>query len=134
MNVLPSPDRFRLGPRLRLVGILLLVLVVASIVGNRGLLRLYHMQQTRAALEREIEQLTAANAALAEEVRALRNDPGRVEAIAREDLGLVKPGELVYEFRTAARPERRKTPGNFNECQRLRPARDIETPCGPCSC
>jgi len=106
MGVLPSPHRFRLGPRLRLVGILLLVLVVASIVGNRGVVRLYHMQQARTALEREIEQLTAANAALAEEVRALRNDPGRVEAIAREDLGLVKPGELVYEFRTTAPPER----------------------------
>ena len=103
---MPSPDRFRLGPRLRLVGILLLVLVVASIVGNRGLVRLYHMQQSRTALEREIEQLTAANAGLAEAVRALRNDPGRVEAIAREDLGLVKPGELVYEFRATAPPER----------------------------
>lgn len=110
MGVLPSPDRFRLGPRLRLVGILLLVLVVASIVGNRGLVRLYHMQQSRTALEREIEQLTAANAGLAEEVRALRNDPGRVEAIAREDLGLVKPGELVYEFRATAPPERHQDP------------------------
>jgi len=108
MGVLPSPDRSRLGSRLRLVAILLLVLVVASIVGNRGLLRLYHMQQTRAALEREIEQLTAANVALAEEVRVLRTDHGRIEAIAREDLGLVKPGELVYEFRTTPRPERRQ--------------------------
>ena len=110
MGVLPSPNRFRLGPRLRLAGILLLVLVVASIAGNRGLVHLYHMQQTRTALEREIEQLSAANAALAEEVRALRNDPGRVEAIAREDLGLVKPGELVYEFRAAAPPERPQDP------------------------
>jgi len=110
MDVLPSPDRFRLGPRLRLAGILLLVLVVASIVGNRGLVRLYHMQQTRASLEREIEQLTAANAALAEEVRALRNDPARVEAIAREELGLVKAGELVYEFRTTAPSEGHQDP------------------------
>ena len=80
MDVLPSSDRFRLGPRLRLVGILLLVLVVASIVGNRGLVRLYQMQQTRASLEQEIERLAAANAALAEEVRALQNDPARITA------------------------------------------------------
>jgi cell division protein FtsB len=64
------------------------------------------MHQTRAALAREIAQLAAANAALEEEVRALRTDPGRLEAIAREELGLVKPGELVYEFRAMPRPSR----------------------------
>jgi cell division protein FtsB len=62
------------------------------------------MHQTRAALEREIVQLTLNNAALAEEVRAFRTDPGRIEAIAREELGLVKPGEVVYEFRAAPGP------------------------------
>jgi cell division protein FtsB len=78
--------------------------VVASVAGNRGLLRLYRMHQTKTALERENAELQAANAALADEVRALRTDPGRIEAIAREELGLVKPGELVYEFRTPPPP------------------------------
>jgi hypothetical protein len=58
LRIVNRPDRSRLGPRLRWAGILLLVLVVASIVGNRGLVRFYQMQQTRAALEREIEQIT----------------------------------------------------------------------------
>ena len=102
----PTPNRPPFRPRLKLAAILLLALVAASVVGNRGLVRVYRMHQTRAALEREIAQLTASNAALAEEVRALRTDPGRVEAIAREDLGLVKPGELVYEFRVAPRLSR----------------------------
>jgi len=85
------------------VALLLLGLAAASVVGNRGLVRLYQMHQTKAALIREIEQLAATNAALTEEVRALRTDPSRVEAIAREELGLVKPGEIVYEFRGAGR-------------------------------
>ncbi|MBI2164727.1 MAG: septum formation initiator family protein [candidate division NC10 bacterium] len=101
----PSPeDRPALRTRLRLVIILLLALVAASVMGNRGLLRLYEMRRARAALTREIGELAAANAALAEEVRALRTDPARVEAIAREELGLVKPEELVYEFRATRRP------------------------------
>jgi cell division protein FtsB len=66
---------------------------------------LFLMHRERAAVEREIDQLTAANAALAEEVRNLRTDPARAEAIAREELGLVKPGDLVYEFRPAAPPQ-----------------------------
>jgi len=104
MVALPSFSRPPLRPRLRLAVILVLALVVASLMGNRGLVQLYRMRQTREALQRENAQLTLSNAALAEEVRALRADPVRIEAIAREELGLVRPGELVYEFRAAARP------------------------------
>ena len=103
---LPVSDRRSLGPRLRLAVLLLLALVAASLVGNRGLIRLYQMHRTKVALTREIEHLTSTNAALAEEVRALRTDPGRLEAIAREELGLVKPGEVVYEFRSAPHPSK----------------------------
>jgi len=103
MAWLRTPDRSWFRPRLVVVAILLLLLVAASLMGERGLLRLYQMHRFRAALTREVEQLSAANAALAEDVRALRTDPGRIEAIAREELGLVKPGEIVYEFRTTGR-------------------------------
>ena len=105
MAWLPTLDRSWFRSRLVLVAILLLLLVAASLVGDRGLIRLYQLHRTRAALTREIEQVSAANAALAEEVRALRTDPGRVEAIAREELGLVKPEEMVYEFPTTGRPQ-----------------------------
>jgi cell division protein FtsB len=105
----PTLNRPPFRPRLKLAVFVLLALVVASLVGNRGLIRLYRMHQAKAVLEREISQLTTSNAALAEEVRALRTDPGRVEAIAREELGLVKPGELVYEFRAAPGPS--QSPG-----------------------
>ncbi len=105
MAWLPALDRPWYRSRLVLGAILLLLLAAASLVGDRGLLRLYQLHRTRAALTREIEQVGAANAALAEEVRALRTDPGRVEAIAREELGLVKPRETVYEFRAAAPPQ-----------------------------
>jgi cell division protein FtsB len=40
---------------LRLAILFLLVLVVASVMGNRSLLRLYQMHRDRAALEREID-------------------------------------------------------------------------------
>ncbi len=96
-----QPSLFR---HLRLAILFLLVLIVGSVMGNRSLFQLYQIHRDRVAIEREIEQLTAANAALAEEVRILRTDPARVEAIAREELGLVKPGDLVYEFRPASPP------------------------------
>jgi len=104
MARLPGKNRPSLLRHLRLAILFLLALVVASVMGNRSLIRLYQMHRDRATLEREIDQLTAANASLAEEVRTLRTDPARVEAIAREELGLVKPGEQVYEFRPTSPP------------------------------
>ncbi|HTX54076.1 MAG TPA: septum formation initiator family protein [Candidatus Baltobacteraceae bacterium] len=95
------PSTFR---HLRWAILFLIALVVASVMGNRSLLRVYQLYRDDASLTREIEQLSAANAALAEEVRALRTDPARVEAIARDELGLVKPGELVFEFRRTPPP------------------------------
>jgi len=104
MGSFPGRRRPSVLRHLRLAILFLLALVVASVMGNRSLLRLYQMHRDRVTLEREIDQLTAANATLAEEVRTLRTDPARVEAIAREELGLVKPGEIVYEFRAPSPP------------------------------
>ncbi len=97
-------DRSFLRRHLRLVVVLLLALVVASVVGKRSVIRLYQMHQDKVALEREIERLATANAALAEEVRQFRTDPTKIESIAREELGLVKPGEIVYEFEAPPPP------------------------------
>jgi cell division protein FtsB len=94
-----SEDQRFLRRPLRIILILLAILLATSLLGERGLIGLIQMQRTRAGLARDVERLTETNAALANEVRALRTDPGRIEAIAREELGLVKPGELVYEFR-----------------------------------
>jgi cell division protein FtsB len=47
-----------------------------------------------AATERE-------NAELRARVRALKNDPEAIEEIARRDLGLVRPGEVVVDLRGA---------------------------------
>ncbi len=102
----PTAHRKTLRPRLKLAVLLIAALTVASLVGNRGLVRLYRMHQTKATLEREIAELTANNAVLADELRALRTNPARIEAIAREELGLVKPGELVFEFRIVPPPLR----------------------------
>jgi cell division protein FtsB len=100
-DIAPAPVARRPPFRrhLTLLVLALLVLAAASVMGNRGLVRLYRLQRERAEITREIDRLRGANAALAEEARILKSDPGGVEAIAREELGLVKPGEIVYEFR-----------------------------------
>jgi cell division protein FtsB len=84
--------------RLVFIGLLAILIAALSVGGNRSLVRIYRMNKTRAELHREIERLKQANQELAEGVHSFANDTGQVESIAREDLGLVRPGEVVYQF------------------------------------
>lgn len=84
--------------RLIFVALLAILIAALSVGGNRSLVKIYQMSKTQTELGREIEQIRQLNQELAREIQAVTNDQGRVEAIAREDLGLVKPGEVVYQF------------------------------------
>ncbi|HEY7676197.1 MAG TPA: septum formation initiator family protein [Candidatus Methylomirabilis sp.] len=87
--------------RLHLVGAVVIRLAILSALGDRGVVRLYRLARARAELTRQITRLREVNGQLAEEVRALREGTGRVEGIARDELGLVRPGDTVYDFRGA---------------------------------
>lgn len=60
----------------------------------------------------ERDELTAGNEDLREQIRlltaeihALKHDPREVARIAREDLNLVRPGEVVFEVERPQAPE-----------------------------
>jgi cell division protein FtsB len=69
-----------------------------TVWGERGLQAMWHTQHDLERLVREIEIVEHKNAILAREVQRLRSDLGYIEKIAREELGLVRPGEIVFEF------------------------------------
>ncbi|MFQ5701308.1 MAG: septum formation initiator family protein [Acidobacteriota bacterium] len=75
-----------------------LAVLIGAAVGERGYLEVRRQRATYAEFEREVEQLEAANAALMEEIRALKTDPYVIEKLAREKLGYVRPGEVIYLF------------------------------------
>lgn len=95
----PEQQTKRLRPGLILLACFLGLLLLVSLLGDRGLVQLYHMGQAKAQLEREIEALERENTVLRQEVEAMRHHPFYTEEIARRDLGLVRPGEVVYQFR-----------------------------------
>ena len=55
------------------------------------------VESERIELEEGNRELREEIRALSAEVRALKTDPGEVARIAREDLNLVGPGEVVFE-------------------------------------
>jgi cell division protein FtsB len=84
--------------RLVFVALLAIVITVLSVGGNRSLVKIYQMSKAKAELYRDIARRRQVNQELAREVESFARDPGRIETIAREELGLVKPGEVVYQF------------------------------------
>ena len=66
-----------------------------------GLARFLALQGELSALRQQNGQLRQENRRLYGELERLRSDDGAVERVAREELGLVRPGEIV--FRVAER-------------------------------
>ena len=81
-----------------------LALVVAILFGSRGVLHLGALIGEETAIKQRIAGLLAENQRLRTQVRQLRNDDRYLERLAREQLGFVRPGEVVYRFSAPARP------------------------------
>ena len=73
-----------------------LVLVIDALVGEKGLLESMRARRQYEQLERSVEDLKRENARLREQTRLLNEDPAAIESLAREELGLMRPGEIVF--------------------------------------
>ena len=73
-----------------------LVLIVDALVGEKGLLQSMNARRQYRQLQASLEDLRRENAALREEMRRLNEDPATIESLARRDLGLIRPGEIVF--------------------------------------
>ncbi|MGE5174297.1 MAG: FtsB family cell division protein [Betaproteobacteria bacterium] len=80
-------------------GMLLGMYLLASFIfGEMGLIKYYRMKAQYNTLTKEISSLKENNAKLLSDVHALKTDPDRMEQIARDKLGLARPGEIVYYY------------------------------------
>lgn len=74
------------------------VAAVVLILGPEGLPRLEtlrgelaYVKRSNGSLHREIEHLRW-------EIRALRTDPSEIERVARDELGMLRPDEMIFQF------------------------------------
>lgn len=93
-----SPERIRRA--LRAGGLAVAVLIcINAVVGDEGLVALIDARRTDAALRRALDDARARNAELRVRIGKLREQRSAIEAVARQDLGLVKPGETLFIIR-----------------------------------
>ncbi len=85
-------------------GVLVTILLLASVMifftffGDKGLLQVYRLRRELREIERVDMELRQENERLIGEIDNLRTNKTYIEELARRELGLVKKGEIVYQF------------------------------------
>ncbi|HUX68462.1 MAG TPA: septum formation initiator family protein [Terriglobales bacterium] len=90
--------------RLAAVAVPVLWLVQHAVLGPSGYLALRHKQQQLQQEMARIQALEAHNRQLNQSVHSLTTDPAAIEGIARQQLHLTRPGEVVYTYPVAPAP------------------------------
>lgn len=76
--------------------LLSIALIVHEIFGEHGYLALRRQKKEFEALQLQIQKLQQENQQLEEQIKALKSDPKAIEKLAREQLRLARPGEIIY--------------------------------------
>ncbi len=96
----PSPATTRKIVQLLLVFVTV-VLLLNALVGERGFMETLRARRQHQELVQTIDRLRMERARLQEEARRLQSDPATIEALARQELGLIRPGEMLFIIRDA---------------------------------
>jgi cell division protein FtsB len=90
----PSPVRGRILNYV--LAFVTVVLVVDALVGDKGFLETVRARRQYTEVANSLENLRQENDRLRESIRRLKEDPTAIESLAREELGLIRPGEVVF--------------------------------------
>lgn len=104
-RVSPAPTSYF---RRRTVHILLVfvtvVLVVDALAGEKGFMESLRVRRQYREVAASLNALRRENARMREEVRRLKEDPSAIESLARERLGLIRPGEILFIIKDEKAP------------------------------
>ena len=82
----------------RYLVVFLLLMALLITFGNRGLVDNYLMSKRLAQLKLVNNGVAAENNELKKKIVLLRSDLTYIESLARNELGMVKKGDIVYRF------------------------------------
>lgn len=78
--------------------LIILFLGYSFFFGDMGYLKYRQLKKNEQRLINEINELSKENVLLKKEIELLKNDSSYLEKYAREKFGLIKPGEMVFQF------------------------------------
>ncbi len=99
------------GGQVLTIGLIIAIVGLAGSVlfGGDGLTRLLSLRERRQELGEAAVAQMRVNAALRQRIDRLRGDPHHLESVARKQLGLVQPNEVVYRFAGSSDPSAQRS-------------------------
>ncbi len=76
----------------------LLYLSISLVFGDMGLFKYIELNRTRRSLEKQIAQISTQNEQMRSQLKALKDDPFYREKLAREEYGLSRPDEYIFQY------------------------------------
>jgi cell division protein FtsB len=104
--------RFRRTAML-VLALIAIALTVHEVFGEHGYLALRRRRQELQTLQEQVRQLKEENQKLEQQIKALKSDPKAIEKLAREQMKLARPGEIIYVL-----PEKKPKPEPPAEAQK----------------
>lgn len=92
---------------LYLLSSLILLLALVTIVGDRGAVHLWRLLGEKNRIDEQNYRMQRNNEALRQRIARVKQNNHYLETLAREELNMVRPGEIVYRF---SKPEARRSP------------------------
>ncbi|MGH9736961.1 MAG: FtsB family cell division protein [Candidatus Acidiferrales bacterium] len=74
------------------------LLVLQDVFGMHGVLAMRRAQHEATHEQQEINRINQENVKLQNRVNSLKSDPQAIERIAREQMGLARPGEYIFKI------------------------------------
>jgi cell division protein FtsB len=88
----------------RILGLALFALLVHDVFGPHGFIAMRRTQKEIEQIQEQIGKMNDQNKSLTEQVNSLKTDPKSIERIAREEMGLARPGEMIFKLPDTAKP------------------------------
>jgi cell division protein FtsB len=82
----------------RYLVVFIFVMSMLIIFGKRGLVDNYAMKERLMALKKSNQDISLENKELSRKVTLLRGNLQYVEMLARNELGMVRKGDLIYRY------------------------------------
>ena len=81
----------------KVIALSVLALIVLGIIFTPGYVKIRKLAGLLKAQEEQIKEVKQNNKRLEEELAKLKHDPLYLEKVAREKLGVVRKGEVIYK-------------------------------------
>ena len=78
--------------------VIILIMLGYAVFGNRGVIRILQAEKQKEELQQRLDLLQQEQQQLRDEIERLQHDKDYWEQLAREKLGMVREGELIYHL------------------------------------